>query len=318
MRAVTVAAVDAPPQLTDIPRPTPGRDQILVKIEAASLNPTDYKITSGPAADKIQRLGGTFVFPVVLGIDGAGIVTSGGAAAKRFDIGDRVFGQFRYFPLHDGTFADYATAPDSNAIVQVPDAWDCSVAAAVPTAAMTASAALDLLGLRPGERLFILGATGGVGSFAIQMATARKIDVIATARPGAEAFVRGLGASSTIDYSSQTVGDGPSCHAPDDIDAMLDLVSLSADEFMRNVRIVRPRRVAACAGTDTPVGHVDEIALHSVGFHPGPELLGRVVSEIRDQGLRVALERSVRLEEAVTALNRNRTGGARGKTIITM
>jgi NADPH:quinone reductase len=316
MRAVTVAAVDAPPQLTEIPRPNPGRDQILVKIEAASLNPTDYKITSGPAAEMTLRLGGAYVFPVVLGLDGAGVVTDAGPGTKRFKKGDRVFGQFRYFPLHDGTYAEYATAPESNAIVRVPDAWDTSVAAAIPTAAMTASAALDLLDLRPGERLLIIGATGGVGSFAIQMAAARKIDVIATARSGAETFVRELGASSTLDYSSQSVGGGPSSDAPEGIDALLDLVSLSPEAFMRNVEIVRPRRVAACAGTEAPVGHVDEIALRTVGFRSGPEFLNRVLSEIRDQALRVVLQRKVRLEEAVTALDNNRAGGARGKTII--
>lgn len=315
MKAIAVAAVDARPELTDLPRPTPGRGQVLVKVEAASVNPVDRNITTSKIATIVQGMGG-YHFPVVLGIDGAGVVSEVGPEVHRLKIGDRVMGQFMFFPLQSGTYAEYATAPETNGIVRIPEGWNASTAAAVPTAATTASVALDLLGLDSGQSVLIIGATGGVGSFAVQMAVARGLTVIATAREGAEGFVRGLGASLTIDYVTHSIAEGLSKVAPRGIDGLLDLMSLTPEGFMQHVTAARPRRAAACASTDAPTDHSGEVAIRTVTYDSVPELLEKVVAEILEGNLRVVIEREVRLEEAVAALDRNQKGGARGKTTI--
>ncbi|MDX3659175.1 NADP-dependent oxidoreductase [Streptomyces sp. ID05-26A] len=246
MRAITITGFGATPALTDQPVPEPGRGEIQVAVEAASTNPLDLAIASGAL-----KAIGEYRFPLTLGMDGAGVVTSVGADVTEFRAGQRVFGQFWSRPLRFGTFAEVVVAretPALGALTTIPDAVPTHLAAALPTAGMTALSVLDHLTVPDGGTLLIIGATGGVGTIAVQAAVARGIRVIATASAETADRMRALGATEVVDRAE------PLDAAVRRSDAVLDTVGVQRQDgpawlsTAANYRLDRkPERLAALA-----------------------------------------------------------------------
>src|SRR4051812_28483333 len=198
MKAFAIPARDSQPALQDLPQPEPGAGEVLVEVEAASVNGFDLSVAAGYVWDMLPH-----EFPVVLGRDLVGTVSAVGADVEDIWVGDRVAGVIPGVDLgpRTGTFADYVALPAS-AVGRVPDDVEVHQAAAIGLAGIAAHDALDALNVQAGETMFIAGATGGVGSIALQLAVAAGATVIATARPGQEEeYVRGLGAAHTVDYT---------------------------------------------------------------------------------------------------------------------
>ncbi|MFI1093841.1 NADP-dependent oxidoreductase [Streptomyces sp. NPDC020917] len=310
MRAVAVGATGATPEPMDLPAPRPAAGEVLVELAAASVNPIDAGIAEG-------RLPMPRVFPLVLGVDGAGRVTEVGEEVRGLAAGDLVHGQFLRAPLGHGTFAQYTVVtetPDSGALQPIPDGMPADVAAALPTAGMTALGALDAMGLRSGQSLLIAGATGGVGVFAVQLATARGVEVIATARPDADRWIRDLGAAATVDY---TTGDVAALvrRSHGAVDAVLDLTDDPA-RFAANAALVRDGgaavSVALVAGEDLLAS--DRIAVSNFMMRDKPDLLARITAEAAAGRISVPIQRAIALSEVPGALRRG--AGARGKTVV--
>ena len=176
----------------DVDRPKPAAGEALVKVHAAGVNPVDWKIRGGMG----KRLGLTL--PIALGGEIAGTIEEVGDDVGGFAVGDAVYGM-----VPSGGFAEYAVAT-IGAIAAKPPGLDFVNAAAVPIGALTAWQAMFGLGhLASGQRVLITGASGGVGSLAVQLAKARGAHVIATASGRNEAFVRGLGADEFVDYTQR-------------------------------------------------------------------------------------------------------------------
>lgn len=173
MRAVAVEKLQGEPRLMDVPLPVAKPDQLLIKVSAAGINPLDWKIADGAFEGAMPH-----VLPLVLGVDAAGVVAGIGTKVTRFKKGDRVFGQFFNVPLGVGTYAEYTVAGETGAVAKLPSTVTDEQGAALPTAAMTASGMVDSLELPPGSKVLIVGATGGVGSFATQLAAARGFTVL--------------------------------------------------------------------------------------------------------------------------------------------
>jgi NADPH:quinone reductase-like Zn-dependent oxidoreductase len=133
MRAITIDAYKARPQLQEIPRPQPGEEELLIRLHADGVNPMDCKARDGSFQSWMPAQ-----FPAVLGFDGAGVVEQVGAGVSSFRPGDDVFGQFMSRVLHWGTYADYVVASASGAIVPKPDSLDYVQAAALPRATWSA------------------------------------------------------------------------------------------------------------------------------------------------------------------------------------
>ncbi|WP_051760267.1 NADP-dependent oxidoreductase [Herbidospora cretacea] len=191
MRAIGIEHFGETPALKEVPVPEPDSGEVQVAIDAASTNPLDLAIATGALAAV-----GEYRFPLTLGMDGAGTVTAIGDGVTEFRVGDRVFGQFWSRPLRFGSFAEVAVmqaVPAFGALARIPDELPSDVAAALPTAGTTALGAIDVMRVPEGGTLVILGATGGVGTFAVQAAAARGIRVIATASAQAAEEVRKLG-----------------------------------------------------------------------------------------------------------------------------
>ncbi|PYI91950.1 MAG: NADPH:quinone reductase [Verrucomicrobia bacterium] len=175
-------------ELVEMERPKPGAGQVLVKVRAAAVNPVDWKIRDG--------LGELFGMkpPLILGCEVAGTVETG---SGNLAPGDEVYG---YLGTHSGGYAEYAAAPEIE-FVSKPKQVDFDTAASVPVGALTAwQAMFDLGKLASGQRILITGASGAVGSMAVQLAKVKGAHVIGLASGKNEGFVRKLGADDFIDY----------------------------------------------------------------------------------------------------------------------
>lgn len=200
MKAVVYRCYGSPEvlQLEDIEKPVPADNEVLVKVRAASLNPLDWHYMRG--TPYIMRLGSGLGTPKNprLGVDFAGTVEAVGKNVRRFQPGDEVFGG------RTGAFAEYVTVAEDRALMPKPANLTFAQAAAAPTAAITALQALRDKGqLRAGQRVLINGASGGVGTFAVQLAKALGAEVTGVCSTRNVSLVRSLGADHVIDYTRE-------------------------------------------------------------------------------------------------------------------
>jgi NADPH:quinone reductase len=310
MRAIAVRTSGDTPELMDLPVPSPGSGEILVELTAAALNPMDAGIAAGFFNDRM-----TPDYPMIVGVDGAGVVTRTGDGANRFAEGDVVHGQFFRAPLGHGTFADYSVVtefPNNGALQRVPDGIPADVAAALPTAGMTAMGAIDTIAPRAGQTVLIVGATGGVGVFAVQLATALGAEVIATARPDADQWLRRLGAARTVDYTTGDIADQVGR-----VDAVLDLMR-DEQRFRGYAALVRDGGSAVSATFTAPPDLLASrrITVTNFGMRDKPDLLERVTGYVVKGQVTVPIQAAIALEDVPDALRRVTGGGARGKTSI--
>ncbi|QHC22981.1 NADP-dependent oxidoreductase [Streptomyces sp. GS7] len=225
MRAMSQDVLGGPEVLkeVEVARPEPGLSEVLVRVHAAGVNPTDWKHRS-----REIFLGEP---PFVLGWDVSGVVEAVGVGVTLFKPGDEVFGMLPY-PHGVGSHAEYVTGP-ARAFAHKPTGIDHVQAGALPLAALTAWQALaDTAAIRTGDRVLIHAAAGGVGHLAVQIAKARGAYVIATASAAKHAFVRGLGADEVIDYRQSDFAE-----AVHDVDVVLD--TIGGEYQLRSLRTLR-------------------------------------------------------------------------------
>ena len=212
----------------DVPTPSAGAKEVLVQVHAAGLNPVDFKIREGKL--KVIR---RFPLPAVMGNEIAGVVESVGRGVTRFSVGDRVYARLDKDNM--GGLAEQAVVHEDH-LAKMPASLSFESAAAVPLAALTALQALrDELRLQKGQRVFISGGAGGVGTFAIQIAKHFGATVATTASPRGEALVRRLGADMVIDYTRERFEE-----VLHDYDAAFDL--LGGDDLARSFSVVKRGR----------------------------------------------------------------------------
>ncbi len=202
---------------TETERPEPKADEILVKVHIAGVNPADWKIRDGMG----EMFG--FKLPLILGGDIAGTVEEVGVEVKNFKKGDAVYGMT--LSTLSGGYAEYAVTK-ADAIAPKPESLDYENAASLPIAALTAwQSMFDLAHLSSGQRILITGASGGVGSMAVQLAKAKGAYVIGMASGRNEKFVRDLGADEFVDYTKQ-----PFEEVIKDVDVVFDTVGGDTQE----------------------------------------------------------------------------------------
>ncbi|NUP52565.1 MAG: NADP-dependent oxidoreductase [Catenulispora sp.] len=305
MRAVGVKEYGATPEVLDVPKPTPGPGQLLVRVAAAGINPVDSFIAAG--------MYGKPPLPLVMGVDFAGHVESLGPGTSRYTVGDAVFGRAA------GTYAEYVVVDETGPIAPAPDAIELKTSAALPTAAGTALAILDRAEVRGGESLLLLGAAGGVGTFLTQLASARDARVVAVTR-GDESIRMGLlGAAVTIDATRESIPDRiRRDEYPEGVDVLVDLVSTDPQTFTANKQLVHDGGVAVSTrGATTEHGTVQS-GVEEIAFilQPTADLLATLAKEVDAGRLKVFIDEEVPLEQAPQAVARIQGGGARGKTIV--
>jgi NADPH:quinone reductase-like Zn-dependent oxidoreductase len=222
MNAIILTELGTRPALhADLPAPTPGPDEVLVRVRASSVNPVDNAIAAGMLKDMVEH-----EFPITLGRDYAGVVEQVGADVTRFSVGDEVFGFVGAMnpTVHAGTWAELIVVPESMSIARTPAGVELATAGAAPLAAVSAMTAIDALALAQGDTLLVVGATGGVGSVAVQLAAAAGATVIAPAFPEDEPYLRDLGVADIVPREGD-VAEAVRRRHPDGVDALLDTVS---------------------------------------------------------------------------------------------
>jgi NADPH:quinone reductase len=171
MKAFALNSFDAPPgPRDDLPPPTPEANEVLVRVRASSVNGVDVAIVAGMLKGMFEH-----EFPIVLGRDYAGVVEQVGASVTRYEAGDGVFGFLPHAnpTVHDGTWTELIAAPEDISIARKPDGVVFAAAGAAPLAGITALSCVDALEPSEGSTLLVIGATGGVGGFAVQLAKRR-------------------------------------------------------------------------------------------------------------------------------------------------
>jgi D-arabinose 1-dehydrogenase-like Zn-dependent alcohol dehydrogenase len=180
MRAIILESFDSSPALHEVPTPQIAPNELLVRVHASSVNPVDGAIAAGMMSGMVDH-----EFPVVLGRDYAGVVERAGEHVTRYTEGEEVYG---FVPaanptVHDGTWAELIVVPEDNFVARKPDGVELAEAGAAPLAAITAMSALDALGVSKGDTALVVGANGGVGSFAVQLAANAGTTIIAPDYP---------------------------------------------------------------------------------------------------------------------------------------
>ncbi|MFM9693070.1 NADP-dependent oxidoreductase [Streptomyces europaeiscabiei] len=309
MRAMTQDAFGGPEVLreAELPRPVPGMSEILVRVHAAGVNPTDWK-------NRAFGLWQADPLPV-LGWDVSGVVEQVGLGVTLFKPGDEVFGMLPY-PHCAGAYAEYAKAP-ARSFAHKPAGVDHIQAGALPLAALTAYQALvDTAAVRPGQRVLIHAAAGGVGHLAVQIAKARGAYVIGTASAGKHELLRELGADELIDYRTTDFTE-----AVTDVDVVLD--TLSGDVRSRSLDVLREGGVLV---TILPHGYdEDQKRAAELGVRLEPMLVEadhegmRAIAELVEKGqLRAVVDATFPLAEAAGAHAHGETDRTTGKIVLTV
>lgn len=287
------------------PRPVPGLSEILVRVHAAGVNPTDWK----------HRAGGPWMTePVpVLGWDVSGVVEQVSLGVTLFKPGDEVFGMLPY-PHGAGAYAEYAKGT-ARSFARKPSNLDHVQAGALPLAALTAYQALvDTAGIRPGQRVLIHAAAGGVGHLAVQIAKAYGAHVIGTASAGKHELLRELGADELIDYRTTDFTE-----AVDTVDVVLD--SLAGDVRTRSLDILREGGILVSilpGGNDADARKAAELGVRLEGMLVEADHAGmRAIAELAEQGkLRAHIDATFPLAEAAKAHAHGETGRTTGKIVL--
>jgi NADPH:quinone reductase len=203
--------------IDEVPDPVPGPDQVLIRVEAAALNPVDVRLATGEMREMMP-----VEHPFVLGMDAAGVVEAVGEGVTRFSPGDAVVA-FTYQGA--GAIAELTLANDGPGVVLRPPGVDAVRGAAIPVAGMAAVGLVDAAPIESGTSVLVVGATGGVGSFVVQLARQAGARVLATAPPDDAAYVRGLGADEVLDYTSIDTTEEALRLQPGGVHVVIDLVN---------------------------------------------------------------------------------------------
>ncbi|GAA1513360.1 NADP-dependent oxidoreductase [Kribbella lupini] len=309
MRAVVARSAGGPEvlRLEHVPRPSPGLTEILVRVHAAGVNPTDWK---GRAEG--THGGG----PVILGYDVAGVVEEVGFGVTWLRVGDEVLGMPK-FPVLPGAYAEYVVAP-SRQFVRKPEALSFEQAAGLPLAALTAWQGLvETGGLRSGQRVLVHAAAGGVGHLAVQLAKSFGAYVVGTASAAKHEFVRSLGADEVIDYRTEDFADVLRTRP---VDLVFD--PIAGDTGRRSLDVLLD------GGSYVSILPVDEataqegrrrgIRAEFTLVEPDRLALTAITDLVARGKLRVELDAVFPLADAAEAHRRGETNQATGKIVLTV
>ncbi len=307
-------------KLEDVEKPVPGDDQLLVRVRAAALNPLDWHYLRGTPYVARMEMGLRRPKVTRLGVDFAGTVESVGRNVTQFKPGDEVFGG------RTGALAQYVSVREDRAVVPKPANLTFEQAAAVPVAAITALQALRDKGkLQPGQKVLVNGASGGVGTFAVQIAKSLGADVTAVCSTKNVDMVRSIGADRVIDYTREDFTRGGQRY-----DLILDNVGNHSLSQCR--RALNPRGKYIMVGG--PSGRwIDPLPRAFNAFVLSrfvSQDMGMFLAELNKKDLTVLrdlmqdgkvtplIDRRYRLSEVPEAIRYLEQGHARGKVVVTL
>jgi NADPH2:quinone reductase len=311
MRALHVPAAGEQPQLAEIPTPEVADGTVLIRVKAAGLNAIDNAIVAGMFTAMMPHQ-----YPLVLGRDAAGVVEAVGAGVEHVNVGDEVFGHVLLAPpIQAGTIAEYALLHGA-AVALKPAEIDFVTAAAIPLAGAAAYAAVDAIDPRPGQSVLVSGASGGVGSYVVQLLAARGATVVATATADDATRLTALGATTVVDYTAAPVVEQVLSAYPGGVDALIKLAAYSPDA----APFAAVRKGGKVAATTT-VADEQSLAAHGLtggGVMAAPvrEVTAPLAARAAAGTLKIDVHTVLPIEHAADGLATLASGKARGKTVI--
>lgn len=285
---------------TDAVIPEPKSGEVLVEVQTAGVNPIDWKIRNGAG----ERMG--LKLPIMLGGEIVGTIEQIGEDTSSFKVGDTIYGMVKV-----GGFAEYAIAKITD-IALKPDNIDSKQAAAIPLGGLTAwQAIFDLANLSSGQRILITGASGAVGSLAVQFAKVKGAYVIGMASGHNEEFVRGLGVDEFIDYTKQNFEEIVS-----DVDVVFDTVGGDVFEKAHQTLKKGGTLVTAVAFPNEDKAQEFGIKVARVFCKPNSEQLSQISELVKSDKIKVRISDVLPLSEVKKALNISETRQANGKIVL--
>jgi NADPH:quinone reductase-like Zn-dependent oxidoreductase len=289
----------------DVPRPPMGGGKVLVEVHAASLNPADSAIRMGYMHQMVP-----LHFPATLGIDIAGVVVEADPGTGGLKTGDKVFGSASVMAGASGAFAEYASVP-AGLLAKAPAGLSFVEAAALPLAGVSALQALEMLKISKGSTIFVQGGSGGIGTYAIQMAKRLGARVIVSCRGSAVDFVKSLGADQIIDFEKSALpGNLRDC------DAVLDTAGGAAYKSSFAVLKKGGTIVTMAAQPDAELAAkfgVTALGLMTDVKTPRLDSLSRLVAE---GAVKVHIDRAFPLDKVVEAFLAREAGKVKGKIVL--
>jgi NADPH:quinone reductase-like Zn-dependent oxidoreductase len=309
MKAFAIAARDSQPSVQEVPQPEPAPGEVLVEVEGASVNGFDLSVAAGYVWDMIPH-----EFPVVLGRDLVGTVSAVGDGVDGVSVGDRVAGVIPGMALgaRTGSLAEYVALP-ATAVTAVPSGVDAPQAAVIGLAGVAAHDAVEALSIQSGETVLISGATGGVGSIAVQLAVAAGATVIGTARPGQEEeYVLSLGASHIVDYTGD-IAVAVQAIAPQGVDKVLHA---AGDAAALGATLKAGGTIASTRGASAEEIGRQDLTVAPIMAAATADKLAALLDQVAAGTLRVNIETAIPLERAPEAFAAF-ADGTLGKVLVT-
>jgi 2-desacetyl-2-hydroxyethyl bacteriochlorophyllide A dehydrogenase len=304
MKAIVAHEYGAPEvlKIEEVSRPEPNEDELLVRVIASGVNPADPLTLSG----KYAREFGTHL-PLIPGYEIAGVVEKTGANVTKLKVGDAVYG----YPTFGGGWAEYITVKEWE-VAAKPKTLNFVDSAAVPMGALTAWQALvDVAKLQPGQTVLIHGGSGGVGSFAIQIAKARGARVIATASTANQDLLKQLGADVAVDYTKTKFED-----VAKDVDAVLDPVG--KETLARSYGVVKKGGIVMSLVARPDPAEIKKRGIRGAGIsvHPDSEDLAEIAQLIDAGKIKPIVTQVLPMSEAIAAQQQAATHHTRGKVVL--
>ncbi|RDV14897.1 NADP-dependent oxidoreductase [Pontibacter diazotrophicus] len=295
-------------KVTTVDVPELKEGEVLVRIKAAGVNPVDTAVREGYLKDFLP-----YEFPVIPGWDVAGVVEDRGFSARRFNVGDEVYAYARRPKVQYGTFAEYIVIPETY-FARKPENLSFEEAAGIPLVGLTAYQSLyDAGNLQENQTVLILGASGGVGSLAIQLAKVKGATVIGVASEKNHGFMKELGADHTVDYKDNHVGNAVKEIFPDGVDLIFDCAS--GETLEQSLAALKKN------GTLVSILNHGENIDKSINFHyvfvePNARQLEHL-RELAESGkLKVHVSNTYSLDETAEAMQQIQTLHTTGKIVI--
>ncbi|MET1012688.1 MAG: NADP-dependent oxidoreductase [Actinomycetota bacterium] len=311
MRAFALEELGTPGSVVEVPVPEPAEGQVRIRVAAAGLNPFDSAVIQGYLKDQMEHR-----FPLIPGMDAAGTVDALGEGVIELAIGDEVFGSVGKRHVGEGTAAGSVTMSTAT-IARRPASIDDTDAAAIPVAGVTALTMVETASVSDGDVVVVIGATGGVGSYFVQLAAKRAARVLAISSAANADYARKLGAAEAIDYQTGDVVEAARSLAPEGIHVIAEMHG--GDVTARLAELVRSggRVVSAVGGADEETLKARGIeAANIMGMVSTASL--EILAGMLERGELVSPEiKTFPLEEAAEAFAQVATGHTRGKIILT-
>lgn len=303
MKAVVAHQYGGPEilKLEEVPVPEPKENEILVRVIASGVNPADPLILGG----KLAKEFGTHL-PLVLGYDMAGVVVKAGARVKKLKVGDPVYA----YLLWGGGWAEYCISNETESAIK-PKSLNFINASSVPLAALTAWQAFELGKLKAGQTVLIHGGSGGVGSFAIQIAKAKGARVIATASTANQDLLKQLGADVAIDYTKPNWET-----AVRDVD--FALVPVGGETMARTYGVMKKGGILVSIAARYDETELKKHEIHGafLSSHPNSIKLAEITKLIEANKIKPVVSQVLPLSEAVKATTQAETHHTRGKIVL--